>query len=51
MNFFRSEEHLARWWEGTHAAGAAATLREAFILGAHIFGERLVRIIGGAPGA
>jgi hypothetical protein len=32
---------VAEWWEATDAAGAAATLPEAFRLGARIFGELL----------
>ncbi len=37
---------MARWWEDARAAGAAATLADAFMLGADIFGRRLIEIIG-----
>lgn len=32
---------MAAWWATTRAPGAAATLGEAFALGARIFGELL----------
>ena len=32
---------MAEWWAAGHAPGAAATLGEAFALGARIFGELL----------
>jgi hypothetical protein len=48
LNFFRSEDHVESWWKDTQTAGAAATLREAFALGAAIFGDRLLRLIGRA---
>jgi len=42
LNFFRSEEHLRGWREAhPDVLGAAATLAEAFKLGAKIFGELL----------
>jgi hypothetical protein len=36
---------VAEWWSGTRAPGAAATLTEAFRLGARIFGELLPRLV------
>ena len=36
---------MAEWWAGSQAPGAAATLREAFTLGAHIFGALLPALI------
>jgi hypothetical protein len=36
---------VAEWWEATRASGAAATLAEAFRLGATIFGERLPALL------
>jgi hypothetical protein len=36
---------VAEWWEQNRAAGAAATLSEAFRLGATIFGELLPRLL------
>ncbi len=46
LNFFRSEAHLQQW-RATHpeVPGAAASLDEAFKLGARIFGELLREII------
>jgi hypothetical protein len=42
LNFFQSEEHLRSWREvHPEVLGAAATLPEAFKLGAKIFGELL----------
>ncbi|MBM3221035.1 MAG: hypothetical protein FJZ38_20550 [Candidatus Rokubacteria bacterium] len=39
LNFFRSEDHLRAWYETQRAVpGAAATLAEAFKLGASLFG-------------
>jgi hypothetical protein len=32
---------VTAWWTASRAAGAAATLPEAFALGAHVFGELL----------
>jgi hypothetical protein len=37
---------VAEWWVGSRAAGAAATLPEAFRLAAAVFGDRLRRLIG-----
>jgi hypothetical protein len=34
------------WWQQGRPAGAAATLPEAFRLGATIFGEMLPRLLG-----
>ena len=45
LDFFRSEEHVAEWWAVGRAPGAAATLPEAFRLGATIFGELLPRLL------
>lgn len=39
---------MAEWWAATQASGAAATLPEAFRLGARIFGELLPRLVRGA---
>jgi hypothetical protein len=39
---------VAEWWSVSAAAGAAATLPEAFRLGATIFGELLPRLLRGA---
>ena len=39
---------MAEWWTASAAAGAAATLPEAFRLGATIFGELLPRLLRGA---
>jgi hypothetical protein len=36
---------VAEWWLGSRAAGAAATLPEAFALGARIFGELLLTLL------
>ena len=36
---------MAEWWGATRAPGAAATLPEAFRLGATIFGELLPRLL------
>ncbi len=36
---------MAEWWAGSQAPGAAATLAEAFRLGATIFGELLPRLL------
>lgn len=36
---------MAEWWESSRAPGAAATLPEAFRLGATIFGELLPRLL------
>jgi len=42
LNFFRSEEHLRAWRAANpNAAGAGATVDEAFKLGRHIFGGLL----------
>jgi hypothetical protein len=35
---------VAEWWTATRAPGAAATLPEAFRLGALVFGELLPRL-------
>jgi hypothetical protein len=48
LNFFRSEEHVDAWWRTRPIAGAAATLPEAFALGAEIFAGRLRRLLGRA---
>jgi hypothetical protein len=39
---------VAEWWTASRPAGAAATLPEAFRLGAAIFGELLPRLLRGA---
>jgi hypothetical protein len=39
---------VERWWKDTQPAGAATTLAEAFTLGAAIFGDRLLRLVGRA---
>jgi hypothetical protein len=36
---------VAAWWAASQASGAAATLPEAFRLGATIFGEWLPRLL------
>ena len=36
---------MAEWWAASRASGAAATLPEAFHLGATIFGELLPRLL------
>jgi hypothetical protein len=36
---------VAEWWTASRAPGAAATLPEAFRLGARIFGELLPRLL------
>ena len=38
---------MAEWWTASAATGAAATLPEAFRLGATIFGELLPRLLRG----
>jgi hypothetical protein len=36
---------VAEWWAASRAPGSAATLAEAFRLGARIFGELLPRLL------
>jgi hypothetical protein len=38
---------VAEWWEVSRAPGAAASLPEAFRLGAAVFGELLPRLLRG----
>ncbi|MBI2155096.1 MAG: alkylmercury lyase family protein [Candidatus Rokubacteria bacterium] len=46
LNFFQSQEHLRQWRKNhPEVSGAAASLDEAFKLGARIFGELLGEII------
>jgi hypothetical protein len=42
LNFFRSEDELRRWWEGSPGvAGAGATIADGFALGRQVFGDLL----------
>jgi hypothetical protein len=40
---------VADWWAASRAPGAAATLPEAFALGARIFGELLPALLRPRP--